>query len=292
MNRYACLVFVSSIILATSQLANSTEIPSRALRDAERLYQKGNYAEASDKALEYQKLYPNNVQALLILGMSDFYLNNYKNSKEWFTRVKKQSPQHPIATKYLTLLKELEYRSGPFTIERDEQNFDDPQVEAEYFKRGYFGPSFPVASIKGETGASTQLLDPVLIQAPIPSSSMRLTSEVANSIPYPNTNSLFLSENYMEKMAREALEAGEYQKSYLFYAQLLAHEPNNIDYLISKAESAFYMKHYAKVLEMLLPISSKNILDNLPELQRDKVKIMLDESAMKRFVPGKHNQEY
>ena len=82
----------------------SSEIP-KTLREAEKLYQNGKYSEASDKALEYQKLSPNNLQALIILGMSDFYLNNYRNSKNWFQKAKKQSPNHPIVCKYLDLIK-------------------------------------------------------------------------------------------------------------------------------------------------------------------------------------------
>lgn len=292
MKKNACLILVFVILLVNIQSAYAREISSKSLREAERLYQKGNYEEASEKALEYQKYYPDSFQALVILGMSDYYLNNYKASKDWFNRAKKQDPKHPVVTKYLTLLKELEYRSGPFSGEPKDQNHDDPQVEAEFFKRGYFGHAYPVTSLKDEPGASSQILEPVLINEPVSSSAMRLTSKVANSTPYPSVKSLFSSENYMEKMAREAMEAGEYEKSYLFYSQLLAYEPNNINYLISKAEAAFYMKHYAKVLKQLLPISSKETLEKLPELQRDKVKIMLDESAKKRYVPGQKFKEY
>ena len=79
MNKYANLIAVTAIMLASTQQINCAEMP-RSLREAERLYQKGKYSEASDKALEFQKLYPNNLQALIILGMSDFYLNNYKSS--------------------------------------------------------------------------------------------------------------------------------------------------------------------------------------------------------------------
>ena len=142
MKKYANLIAISVIMLATIQQAMSLEMPS-SLREAEKLYQKGKYSEASDKALEFQKLYPNNLQALIILGMSDFYLNNYKSSKEWLKKAQKQSPNHPIITRYLELLRELEYRSGTFSIEPNEKDMNDPQVSADFYKRGYFGHAYP-----------------------------------------------------------------------------------------------------------------------------------------------------
>ncbi|MBQ3644922.1 MAG: hypothetical protein II961_10025 [Candidatus Riflebacteria bacterium] len=286
MNKYANLIAVTAIMLASTQQINCAEMP-RSLREAERLYQKGKYSEASDKALEFQKLYPNNLQALIILGMSNFYLNNYKSSKSWFLKANKQSPNHPIITKYLELLRELEYRSGTFSIEPSEKDMNDPQVSADFYKRGYFGHAFPVTSVKDEPGASVPLMEPVLIKEPISSAAIRLPSDLALPTPYPSVESLFSSESYMEQMAREAMEEGKYQKSYLFYSQLAASEPKNRSYLISKAEAAFKMKRYSTVLDILLPISSKASLDTLSEIQRNKVKKLLEESANKKFVPGK-----
>ena len=286
MNKYANLIAISALFLAPIQQAYSIEMP-RSLREAEKLYQKGKYSEASDKALEFQKLYPNNLQALIILGMSDFYLNNYNSSKNWFKKAQKQSPNHPIINRYLELLRELEYRSGTFSIEPNDKDMNDPQVSADFYKRGYFGHAYPVTSISNEPGASAQLMEPVLIKEPISSAAIRLPSDLALPTPYPSVESLFSSENYMEQMAREAMEEGKYQKSYLFYSQLAASQPKNRTYLISKAEAAFKMKRYSTVLDLLLPISSKTSLETLSEFQRNKVKKLLEESANKKFQPGK-----
>ena len=285
MNKFANLIVFSAIVFATIQQANGIEMP-RSLREAEKLYQKGKYSEASDKALEFQKLYPNNLQALIILGMSDFYLNNYKSSKAWFKKAQKQSPSHPIITRYLDLLRELEYRSGTFSIEPSEKDMNDPQVSADFYKRGYFGHAFPVTSVTDEPGASSKLMEPVLIKEPISSAAIRLPSDLALPTPYPSVESIFSSESYMEQMAREAMEEGKYQKSYLFYSQLAASQPKNRSYLISKAEAAFKMRRYSTVLDILLPISSKNSLETLSELQRNKVKKLLEDSANKKFQPG------
>lgn len=276
---------LASILVALPSFVSAIEMP-RSLRDAERLYANGRYAEASDKAKEFQKLYPNNVQALIILGMSDFYLNNYKDSVRWFKRADQLSPKHPIVTQYMNLLKELEYRSGPFSIEPSEADFTDPETTAEFYKRGYFNTAYPSESQKDEPGASTKLLDPVLITEHISTPTLRLESELALPNPGEATASLF-SETYMEKMAREALVDKKYEKAYLFYSQLSASDPNNKTYRIEQAEAAFYLKRYAKVMEILLPISSKASLDSLTDFQKDKAKKLLDMSANKRFVPGK-----
>ena len=288
MNNKTYLIAVLLLLLSQTESVTSTEMP-RSLREAERLYQKGKYSEASDKALEFQKLYPDNLQALIILGMSDFYLNNYNASKNWFLKAKKQSPQHPIVKRYLELLRELEYRSVSFSIEPTEKDMNDPQISADFYKRGYFGHAYPVTSIANEPGASAPLMEPVLIKEPVSSEAMRLPSDLALPTPYPSVESLFSSESYMEQMAREAMEAGKYQKAYLFYSQLAASESKNRNYLILKAEAAFKMRRYSKVLEILLPISSKASLETLPVIQREKVKKLLEESANKKYIPG---QEY
>lgn len=284
MNRKSTLVAIL-LLLQTTHSIYSAEMP-RSLREAERLYQNGKYSEASDKAREFQKLYPNNLQALIILGMSDFYLNNYKDSKSWFQKAKKQSPNHPIISKYLELLRELEYRSGTFSIEPKDQDLSDPKVSAHFYKKGYFGPTQPIKSANNNPGATTSLMEPVLLKEPIASSALRLPSDLALPTPYPSVEFLLSSENYMEQMAREALESGKYHKAYLFYSQLSASEPKNRTYLISKAEAAYKMKRYSKVIEILLPISSKASLDSLSELQRNKVRKMLEDSATKQYIPG------
>ena len=56
---------------------------------------------------------------------------------------------------------------------------------------------------------------------------------------------------------------------------------------LAKAEAAFKMRRYSTVLDILLPISSKTSLETLSEYQRDKVKKLLEESANKKFQPGK-----
>lgn len=285
------LIAAFIIQLFSLKIVTSREIP-KTLREAEKLYQNGKYAEASDKALEFQKFTPNNLQALMILGMSNFYLNNYKSSKEWFQKAKKQSPNHPIIKKYLELLKELEYRSGSFSIEPQENDPKDSYVSAKFFKRSYFGHAFPNTSTSEDPGASTKLLEPVLIKEPISSASIRLPSDLALKTPYPSVESIFSFETYVEQMAREAFEAGKYQKSYLLYSQLAASEPKNRSYIIAKAESAFKMKHYSKVMETLVPISTKKSLDSLSELQRKKVIYMIEQSANKKYIPGQANEKY
>lgn len=273
----ARIILLSLLAVATS--INAREMP-RSLREAERLYANQRYSEASDKAKEFQKLFPSNVQALIILGMSDYNLNNYKDSVKWFKKAIHLSPNHPIASKYLTLLQELEYRSGPFSIEPSEADFSDPKVSAEFYKRGYFNTAYPKESEKSSPRTTGKPLEPVLIKQPLPPSTYRANSKVALDSNEKFSESTSTAA-FMEKMAREALEDKRYIKAYLFYSQLSAGDPNNRTFRIEQAEAAFHLGRYAKVVELLLPITSKDNLDSLTNHQREKVINLLNKAASK-----------
>ena len=279
-------ILAGLLILASA--VNAREMP-RSLREAERLYANGRYSEASDKAKSFQKLYPNNLQALLILGMSDYCLYNYQDSIKWFKKANQLSPNHPIASKYLTLLKEIEYRSGSFSQEPSEADFTDPHITADFYKRGYFNSIFPVESDNNDPGASTKLLEPALITGHLNPSTLRKKSDIA--LPNPGkatqSNSFYV---FMEKMAREALTDKKYEKAYLFYAQLSASDPANRTYKIEQADAAYNLKRYAKVIELLLPISSKASLNSLTNKQKEKVKKLLEDSVAQKYVPGTNKE--
>ncbi len=55
-------------------------------------------------------------------------------------------------------------------------------------------------------------------------------------------------------MAQAAFKKKLFLKSYLFYSQLLAANPQNREYLLGKARSAFHMKRFADVIKTLGPI--------------------------------------
>lgn len=261
---------------------------SPALREAERLYQSGRFEEASARALEIHRFFPEDLQTLLVLGMSDFHAGNYLKSSDWFRVAARKAPKHPIVLRYTELLREIEYRTGPFSRNPDRQNFADNKTTAEFYKRGYFGPSLPVPSDMDNQWARTTSLDPVLIRQPLPGTATifaeidRPPSELALPTPHPSLESILSSEAVAE-MAEKALEKKEYQKSYLFFSQLVASAPQNRRYLIGKAEAAFHMKRYRQVLEILGPMVAAGTSTGFSELQAQKVKQLMEDSRNQVF---------
>ena len=307
MNKNAVCLAIFSLFIAVSQLL-AVEMP-RSLRKAEKLYQNGKYKEASKEALKFQQSSPDNLQCLIILGMSDFYLNDYKSSKKWFKRAKELSKKHPIATRYLDLLRELEYKSGTFGIEPSDTDLTDPEVSGKYFKRAFFGTAFPVESKPNEMEKKAHLLEPVMLEPVViknnkiifESASETAEIKVSESKPiysYEATESAKIEDqnsiiensaatDYMTIMAKEAMKEQKYEKAYLFYSQLLASQPKNRLYAISKAEAAYHLKKYSTVLSILTPISSKSSLATLSEEDRAKMKSLIEKSANKELVPRK-----
>ncbi len=274
------------------QLGGAELSPS--LREAERLYQSGRFEEASAKALEIHRFFPEDFQTLLVLGMSDFHAGDYLKSSDWFRAAARKSPKHPIVLRYTELLREIEYRTGPFSRNPDRQDLADGKTTAEFYKRGYFGPSLPVPSDMENQWARSTALEPVLIRQPLPGTATifveidRPPSELALPIPYPSLESILSSEAVAE-MAEKALESKEYHKSYLFFSQLVGSAPRNRRYLIGKAEAAFHMKHYRQVLEILGPLVAAGASTGFSELQAQKVQQLMEDSRSQVFSGAPKN---
>lgn len=235
------LFFLSNL----SPLAGKELVSS--LREAEGLYQRGQYQEAAKKAQEYHKYYPEDLQAMLIGGMSEFHAQNYVEAIDMFVLASKQQPKHPIIQRYLALIRELEYRSEPFTKDLIRSSTADPLTTAKYYKKQYFGPNFTISS-KSETRAPfVSTLEPHLMKHSSESRAVNLVTALPSQPPIKS----LLAQNTMEEMAHQGFESGQYLKSYLFYSQLNASNPHNKAYLLGKAKSAFHMKRYEQVIELL-----------------------------------------
>lgn len=64
---------LTMIFVLTALCAVDGRELSRSLREAQKLYERGHYEEAAKKAYEYYKFYPDDVQAMIICGMSEFH---------------------------------------------------------------------------------------------------------------------------------------------------------------------------------------------------------------------------
>lgn len=261
-----------------------------ALREAEHLYQSGRFEEAALKAQELYRFFPDDFQNLLILGMSDFHAGNYLESSDIFRLAARKKPKHPIVIRYTELLREIEYRSGPFSRNPDRQDQTDKKATAEFYKRGFFGPSFTITSGPEDSGLPPAPMDPVLLREPLSEAALNAdypVSQLALPVPHPYMESILTAES-MAEMAERAFDNGEFQKSYLFFSQLAASAPQNRRYLIGKSEAAFHMKRYQQVLEILGPLVAAAGTAGFSELQQQKIQQLMEQSRKLVFSSSGH----
>lgn len=231
--------FASLTLLATTLVSPSfgKEMPT-SLREANRLYQAGQFSAAISLAKKSVVYAPEDVQAMLILGMSYFNEKNYPEARDWFRKAVQRKPKHPIARKYIGLIQEIEHRYGPFSSSLSTaQESKDPTISGEAFKKGWFGHSFPKESEKAKDYFEPEKHKP---------------ARIALEVDAPLEK--ILIEKSVASMAKEAFDSKLFLKSYLFYSQLLAANPNNRSYLVGKAGAAFHMKRYQEVIKTLGPM--------------------------------------
>lgn len=253
------LVVAAMLFFAVTIAAIELE-PS--LREADRLYQNGRYAEAADKALQIYNFFPGDLQTLLILGMSDFHVGNYLKAKNWFRKAQQKSPRHPIVDRYTGLLREIEYRHGPLSQDPDPKSEADPYAGAVFFKRGFFGPGFTV------TSGSVQ--------------ETYATATLALPTPHPPTD-LGSSESVVAGIAGQALADQDFNKAFLFFSQLLAAQPGNRGYLTGKASAAFHMKRYREVIEIIGPILASPNVQGFTAIEKELADKLLQQSRQEVF---------
>lgn len=215
----------------------SAEMPT-SLREADRLYQVGRYDQAIALATKFIEFSPQNLEATLIIGMSQFNQKNYPEAKAWFRRALKLKAKNLLAKQYLDLIQEIEHRQGPFSSNFTIAQSSDDRLEAgNAFKKGWFGHGFPK-----ESPPTKKYFDP----------EKNLPAPIALEVPPPVEK--ILVEKSVAKMAKEAFTAKLFVKAYLFYSQLLSTSPGNRTYLLGKAESAFELERFEEVVKILGPI--------------------------------------
>jgi tetratricopeptide (TPR) repeat protein len=241
---------------------------SRTLREADRLYQSGNYQQAITLAQKAVKIDSSNLQANLIMGMSYFNGKNYVKARACFRKAAQINAKHPIVRRYIRVIQEIEHRYGPFSqsiIAQKESS--DPVTRNNAFKKAWFGHSFP-----SESAPREDYFDPA----------KNLPAPVALEVEAPIER--ILIKNTVANMAQKALKEQKYLKSYLFYSQLNSSEPANREYILGKAKSAYELKRYNEVIKILGPIilaSGKNFKNK--ELYQ-QAKVLLKEARARLYA--------
>lgn len=231
------LITGAFITLIAGYSAECSEMVA-SLREADRLYQIGRYEQAIEVAGKFIEFSPENLEAMLILGMSHFNSGDYPEARQWFRKALKKQRKNILASQYLELIREIEHRYGPFSENIDlARTSKDPQVSGQAFKKGWFGHGFPK-----ESEPTRQYFDP----------GKNIPAPIALEVKAPLEKVLI--EQSVAEMAKEAFSNKLFVKSYLFYSQLLDASPENRTYLLGKAESAFMLERFDEVIKTLGPI--------------------------------------
>ncbi len=260
---HVCASALAGLLVLSAACLDGSELQPQ-LREAERLYQAGRYQDAAREADSYLRFFPDDFQALLLAGMSAFNHGDYFKAKQHFTRAHAIMPRHPLVVEYTGLIREIEYRSGTLSTVPLQPPDSNEYETAGYFKRGYFGPGF--------THTSGYVIDPALA-----------TAEVALPMPHPSTESIFTTQPVAD-IAEQAFNEGNFHKAYLFYSQLLASEPASRRFLIGRAESAFHMKRYRQVIDILGPLLAAPEPGGFSDAEIKKARQLLGDARQKAFT--------
>ena len=243
MPRFIPLNALLSVLFAcASTAAEGGELPD-SLRAASELYRSGRTGEAREEAQSFQRYFPDNVEALVLLGRIEFESRRYADSKQWFRAASAKAPRHPIVRRYKKLLEELEYRNGPFVAAPLELPTRDNEETAAWFKKAWFGP-IPVAS-GGDL--HPPVLEPVLSRDPL------WVSETAATPDLPAGGA---SGDEYETAGRDALKDAFYLKSYIMYSQAVARQPDHVPSRLGLARAAIQMGKFSEALDVLSPLLS------------------------------------
>jgi tetratricopeptide (TPR) repeat protein len=264
--RFSRLFLLIALSGLSSGLLSAKELPA-SLREAGRLYQTSNFSQAISLAEKVVKFSPDSTEAMLIIAMSNFNLENYATAKEWLRKVSRRHKNHPVAQQYIALIQEIEHRHGPFSQDMaTAMDSADPLPSGKAFKRGWFGHAFPHESEK----TSEEFNKPNPEKAPI-----------ALEVEAPIEK--ILMEKTVAQMAQAAFKKKLFLKSYLFYSQLLAANPQNRGYLLGKARSAFHMKRFADVIKTLGPIMLAGKSSTFSQDEYREAKKMMQAARQKAY---------
>lgn len=231
-----------ALFTCAATAATGGELPD-SLRTASELYRVDRIDEAREEAISFQRFFPDDVNALVLLGRIDFEAGRYSDAKQWFRAASAKAPRHPIVRRYRKLIEELEYRNGPFESDPLPLPAHDEEKTAKWFKKAWFGPV---------QSASTDdfrppVLEPVLSRDPL------WVADTADSTELPGGGS---SGDEFETAGRDALKDAFYLKSYIMYSQAVARQPDHAPSRIGFARAAIQMGKFSEALDALSPLLS------------------------------------
>ncbi|HNW35515.1 MAG TPA: hypothetical protein PKM25_11325 [Candidatus Ozemobacteraceae bacterium] len=237
------LAIASILLSALSPAVFAGELPE-SLRKASELYRTGHLDEARSEALSVQRFFPDDIEALLILGRIDFEAGRYSDAKQWFRLASAKHATHPLVKRYRKLLEELEYRLGQFDPSPLPLPTPDKEETAKRFKKGWFGPAFTISSADCKPAP----MEPALIDRPL--------ADAATSDTGSSSLMAFDPDQESEALASEALNNSQYFKSYIMYSQILNRSSGKAAVRLGLARAAIGMGRFSEALGALSPLLS------------------------------------
>ncbi|NLI76421.1 MAG: tetratricopeptide repeat protein [Candidatus Riflebacteria bacterium] len=260
------LLVASLLLFALSPAGFGKEL-SPPLREASELLRLGRLAEARTLAGSVQRAFPDNVEALLLLGRIEVAAGRLAEAKTWIRLAGSRSPRHPLVTRYMRLFEEWEHRHGPLSTEYLPLPTADPDLTAKRFKRGWFGPNFLYTAPRvgvASVPASAADLTPAGVAATWTTPRIRTPDDGApGGLPMPGqgpdgrnpggrTPDVFVK-NTQVLEAEEALAQRQFLKAYLLFSRLLAGEPDRPLYLVGQARADLGMGRFRDARRLLDP---------------------------------------
>lgn len=205
---------------------SAKELPQN-LNKSQEYLRVGRLSEARKIAESFHNSFPNDLEALLLLGRIDFEKGDYLASKRWFQGAARFAPSHPIISLYKRMFLEIEHRRGEPIADLTPQPRESPQETADQFRKGWFGPNF----VQGFGKAPEPPKSPLLITAT------------------PTMG--ILEARSLDFLANEALQKQWFLKAYLLYKDLLRKFPENREFRFSLAKSALGIRRKKEAREIL-----------------------------------------
>ena len=208
---------------------------STPLREAGERLRAGEFAEARRLAESVHRLYPGEIEPLLLLMEIEIAAGRPAQAKPWFARAAALNRHHPLVGMYQRVFKEIEHRRGrlPGQAAVSPASVEDRVETADSFKRGWFG-----------TGALHTFPRVAIDPASLPPTMASLT------------RGIFLART-LEEYAREAMANRRFLQAYLYYTELIERHPEVEAYRIGKAETALEMGRAREARGLLLPLYAR-----------------------------------
>jgi tetratricopeptide (TPR) repeat protein len=275
------------------------ELP-RPLREATMLLQQQRLEEARQEALAFHRAYPRHIEALLLLGRIDLAAHLLREARTWFRLASAIDARHPLVRQYQKFFAEYEHRRGFLESNPTPLPNADPHHASTWFRRGWFGPGFPLLSApvgRSSVPPSGTMSEPVptppesSVASVVPVGPSQRAKEFIAHPPFFTLEPVLsagtlgpLVRHSLARDADDALRNRVYLKAYLLYSDLVRGYPGEGAFRLGKARAAYGMGRFAETQDLLTELIRPADMANPPAEAIRKAALVLQRQAGIRRV--------